>query len=293
MGAILQVTDGLNEGIALGVTEALREGARAVLVLPADLPDALRRRRSTSCWTLPTRRSPQARAGRSWPSRPSDARSGTNALLLSPPDVDRAPRSASTSFEAHLRAAATADATVQVVRDPALGFDLDTPDDLERCSTRRCCRELDATGPGGGRRASARRRRRDVPDRLLAVALPALPEVRPGDDLAGARSSRRGASSSRASPTSRRAASDVLVVTQKVVSKAEGRIVDLTTVEPRPEAVEFAERWDRDARQVEVVLRGVGGGPAHGARRDHLPDPPRLRVRQRRRRCLEPGGDTT
>ena len=35
---------------------------------------------------------------------------------------------------------------------------------------------------------------------------------------------------------------DVLVVTQKVVSKAEGAIVDLTTVEPRPEAVEFAER---------------------------------------------------
>ena len=44
-------------------------------------------------------------------------------------------------------------------------------------------------------------------------------------------------------------------MTQKVVSKAEGAIVDLTTVEPRPEAVAFAERWDRDPRQVEVVLR--------------------------------------
>ena len=31
--------------------------------------------------------------------------------------------------------------------------------------------------------------------------------------------------------------------------------MDLRTVEPRPEAVAFAERWDRDARQVEVVLR--------------------------------------
>ena len=50
-------------------------------------------------------------------------------------------------------------------------------------------------------------------------------------------------------------ADDVLVVTQKIVSKAEGAIVDLTTVEPRPEAVEFAERWQRDPRQVEVVLR--------------------------------------
>ena len=50
-------------------------------------------------------------------------------------------------------------------------------------------------------------------------------------------------------------ASDVLVVTQKVVSKAEGQVVDLRTIEPRPEAMAFAERWDRDARQVEVVLR--------------------------------------
>jgi coenzyme F420-0:L-glutamate ligase/coenzyme F420-1:gamma-L-glutamate ligase len=50
-------------------------------------------------------------------------------------------------------------------------------------------------------------------------------------------------------------ADDVLVVTQKVVSKAEGAVVDLRSVEPRPEAVEFARRHDRDARQVEVVLR--------------------------------------
>ena len=48
---------------------------------------------------------------------------------------------------------------------------------------------------------------------------------------------------------------DVLVVTQKVVSKAEGCLVDLRTIEPRPEAVAYAEQWDRDARQVEVVLR--------------------------------------
>ena len=48
---------------------------------------------------------------------------------------------------------------------------------------------------------------------------------------------------------------DVLVVTQKIVSKAEGAIVDLTTIEPSPVAIEFARRYDRDARQVEVVLR--------------------------------------
>jgi coenzyme F420-0:L-glutamate ligase / coenzyme F420-1:gamma-L-glutamate ligase len=48
---------------------------------------------------------------------------------------------------------------------------------------------------------------------------------------------------------------DVLVVTQKIVSKAEGAIVDLTTVEPGLVALEWARRHDRDARQVEVVLR--------------------------------------
>jgi coenzyme F420-0:L-glutamate ligase/coenzyme F420-1:gamma-L-glutamate ligase len=44
-------------------------------------------------------------------------------------------------------------------------------------------------------------------------------------------------------------------VTQKVVSKAEGRIVRLADVEPRPEAAAFARAWDKDPRHVEVVLR--------------------------------------
>ncbi len=48
---------------------------------------------------------------------------------------------------------------------------------------------------------------------------------------------------------------DVLVVTQKVVSKAEGRLVELTSVEPSELARRWAERWGRDTRQVEVVLR--------------------------------------
>ena len=62
---------------------------------------------------------------------PSDARNGTNALLLCPPDII-APAFGPDSFEAHLRAAESAGAAVQVVSDAALGFDLDTPDDLER-----------------------------------------------------------------------------------------------------------------------------------------------------------------
>jgi len=48
---------------------------------------------------------------------------------------------------------------------------------------------------------------------------------------------------------------DVLVVCQKIVSKAEGRIVDLATVEPGERARKFAERYEKDAALVELVLR--------------------------------------
>jgi coenzyme F420-0:L-glutamate ligase/coenzyme F420-1:gamma-L-glutamate ligase len=71
-----------------------------------------------------------------------------------------------------------------------------------------------------------------------------LPEIRPGDDLAAlivehAESLRNG---------------DVVVVAQKVVSKAEGRIRTLTDVTPSERAIALAHRLDADARMVQVVL---------------------------------------
>jgi coenzyme F420-0:L-glutamate ligase/coenzyme F420-1:gamma-L-glutamate ligase len=48
---------------------------------------------------------------------------------------------------------------------------------------------------------------------------------------------------------------DVLVVTQKIISKAEERVVNLEMIEPSEFAKAFAERNDKDARHVEVVLR--------------------------------------
>jgi coenzyme F420-0:L-glutamate ligase/coenzyme F420-1:gamma-L-glutamate ligase len=88
-------------------------------------------------------------------------------------------------------------------------------------------------------------------DALLVLPLAALPEVRPGDDV-GALVADAVAATPGALPLR---PDDVIVVTQKVVSKAEGAVVDLRTIEPRPEAVAFATRWRRDPRQVEVVLR--------------------------------------
>ena len=87
--------------------------------------------------------------------------------------------------------------------------------------------------------------------RVEVVALEGIPEIEVGDDLA----SLIGDALERTAGVLPLRTDDVIVVTQKVVSKAEGAIVDLTTIEPRAGAREFAARWDRDSRQIEVVLR--------------------------------------
>jgi coenzyme F420-0:L-glutamate ligase/coenzyme F420-1:gamma-L-glutamate ligase len=82
---------------------------------------------------------------------------------------------------------------------------------------------------------------------VAARALAGLPEVRPGDDLAALLAAARG------EPF---ATGEVLVLAHKVVSKAEGRIVDLATVTASPRAVALAADLGKDdARHVEVVLR--------------------------------------
>ena len=88
-------------------------------------------------------------------------------------------------------------------------------------------------------------------ERVEVIAITGLAEIVPGDDLPALIADALAAATNVLPLRD----DDALVVTQKVISKAENAIVDLTTVEPRPEAVAFAERWDRDARQVEVVLR--------------------------------------
>jgi coenzyme F420-0:L-glutamate ligase/coenzyme F420-1:gamma-L-glutamate ligase len=71
-----------------------------------------------------------------------------------------------------------------------------------------------------------------------------LPEIRPGDDLAALIVERAG-------PLGH---GDVIVVAQKVVSKAEGRIRTLTGVTPSERAVALARKLEADARMVQVVL---------------------------------------
>ncbi|MBA3450239.1 MAG: coenzyme F420-0:L-glutamate ligase, partial [Chloroflexia bacterium] len=48
---------------------------------------------------------------------------------------------------------------------------------------------------------------------------------------------------------------DIVVMTHKIISKAEGQIVDLLSIEPSTLAERFAARWEKDPRKIEVVLR--------------------------------------
>jgi coenzyme F420-0:L-glutamate ligase/coenzyme F420-1:gamma-L-glutamate ligase len=84
---------------------------------------------------------------------------------------------------------------------------------------------------------------------ISLTAVDGIPEIKPGDDLAGIIAAALAAAGIGLE------AEDVLVVTQKVVSKAEGRVVDLATVTPRPEALAWAAQWGKDPRQVELVLQ--------------------------------------
>jgi coenzyme F420-0:L-glutamate ligase/coenzyme F420-1:gamma-L-glutamate ligase len=81
------------------------------------------------------------------------------------------------------------------------------------------------------------------------IAVAGMPEVRPGDELAALiLEAARGQGLDIED-------GDVLVVTQKIVSKAEGRLVDLRTVDPSPHAQELAVRTGKDPRLLEVILR--------------------------------------
>ena len=83
---------------------------------------------------------------------------------------------------------------------------------------------------------------------LEVIALNGLPLVKAGDGLADmiAASLKQNGVEPRAQ--------DVLVVAQKIVSKAEGRMVDLATIKPSAQAIVLATEVDKDPRLVEVIL---------------------------------------
>ncbi len=88
-----------------------------------------------------------------------------------------------------------------------------------------------------------------MPTEIRVIGLEGMPEVHEGDDLAAQiidAAQRQGTSID---------SGDVIVVTQKIVSKAEGRVVNLEDIEPSPLAVAISEGHRRDPRHTELVLR--------------------------------------
>jgi coenzyme F420-0:L-glutamate ligase/coenzyme F420-1:gamma-L-glutamate ligase len=85
-------------------------------------------------------------------------------------------------------------------------------------------------------------------DDLVLMALHGIPVVKAGDDLAALILSALRASRLRL------VAGDILVMAQKIVSKAEGRMVDLRTVTPSARAVTLAAATEKDPRIVELIL---------------------------------------
>jgi coenzyme F420-0:L-glutamate ligase/coenzyme F420-1:gamma-L-glutamate ligase len=88
-----------------------------------------------------------------------------------------------------------------------------------------------------------------APARLDLLALPGIPLVRPGDDL----SALIVAALQREEIVL--ADGDIVVVAQKIVSKAENRLVDLATIVPSARACALAAPVDKDPRLVELILR--------------------------------------
>ncbi len=84
---------------------------------------------------------------------------------------------------------------------------------------------------------------------IALIPIPDIPQIQPGDDLVSILldaidRSKVGLKNG-----------DILVMCQKIVSKAEGAVVDLKTVEPSDFAHQIADQWEKDPRIVEVVLR--------------------------------------
>ena len=112
--------------------------------------------------------------------------------------------------------------------------------------------------------------------RVEVIALAGMPEVAAGADLAAligdALETTRGILPLEPD--------DVLVVTQKIVSKAEGATVDLRTVTPSPDAIAWADASDGTHARSRWCSTGGPRRPPGPRRADHG-DPPRVRVRQR------------
>ena len=115
-----------------------------------------------------------------------------------------------------------------------------------------------------------------MPPEIRAIGIEGLPEVQAGDDLAG---QIMAAAAAQGTPVEE---GDVLVVTQKIVSKAEGRVMTIDEVEASPLAVAITEGHRRDPAPYGNDTAGKPPHRANGPGGYYQRDPAWLHLRQRR-----------
>ncbi len=234
--AVLRETEGEGHtaAVARGVALCREWGATVLLTVPGDLPcltvDEVRRILE-ACGPAPAAVFVPSRSGL-----------GTNAACLAPPDAV-ALRFGEPSFADHVAAARSRGIEPVVLALPGAGLDIDRPEDLDA---------LRQAGPGT-RAAAALTAPGDAPPprapRLELFGIHGLPDLRPGDDLARLT---LGAAVAQGTPFQD---GDVVVLSQKAVSKAEGRLVRLADVTPSSLAIEVGHAQKKDPRLIEVILR--------------------------------------
>jgi len=103
---------------------------------------------------------------------------------------------------------------------------------------------------GRKKAASTRRRgRKNSPPEIRLIAIPLTDEIRPGDSIADA------LLAALKRHRVRLQSGDILLVKHKIISKAEGRLVDLATIRPSVESLAWAKQYKLDPRVIELALR--------------------------------------
>ena len=228
---------GHTEAVAFAQREALARGAARFLTIPGDVPCVTAEEIAVVCGA----------AGAGVTFVPSMSGFGTNGALLAPPDAMPL-KFGEPSFDNHLLAARQRGLTPVIRELPGLGLDIDTPEDLALLLARGAHTRSAALvsswhlphlnpnhGPGAMKRYEV-------------IGVEGLPEIGRGDDLAGFihETARR-----QQTPLESR---DILVVSQKIVSKTEGRLVRLSEVTPSARAQALALELGRDPKLTEVIL---------------------------------------
>ena len=101
-----------------------------------------------------------------------------------------------------------------------------------------------ATGKNSVGSTRKKKRRPVATAELRLIPISLKTEIHPGDSLAD-----------KLLASARLRSGDVLIVKHKIVSKSEGRLVDLATIDPSPESVTWAKQYGLDARVIELALR--------------------------------------